>query len=498
MKSRLLTLAVFLVLLVGSTILVTAQSPPTQPPRETPTPVPPPRETPAPVPPPPEQPEQPAEEQPPAPQIVLPVLPTDGPCVIATRDAQRVNIRSYPSTQDADNIIGQLLPTGPPQTAYLEIKMTDAIISSYQTGGSAAGSDDWIVIESFQFGVERAEERWFLIGLDDPGSSDDRFMTLRPGWVLGDVIRQGGDCDGLMEMGVSNNLKQIILASTNYHHSFGMLPLPPPVFIIDDNNLVAVQCEADLQEMINCDGTLEINDGLSKTILISETSDTSGTVGGGDYTIWRQNYGSSSTADEPQLPDQLAALPSHPILVGLLLPAIQAAREAAKSEEHPTETLSLNFTPWTIGDGTNTPGQQGVMIIIQFGDLESQPLIIGGVYNLPPAAVGDISGDGLADIIVAHGMGDADSDETPILIYNLMDNQGSPQQTFVWVNPPDPDAPGDSTGQQPIQNMESDLAFIGGMSTESDPDITQGFVVLYFPTDQLGMGGAAILQFGWK
>ncbi|MCC6612799.1 MAG: thrombospondin type 3 repeat-containing protein [Anaerolineae bacterium] len=83
----------------------------------------------------------------PQPQIVQPQLPTTGSCVIATLDANNVNVREQPTTESA--IVGALDPT----------QIYDVI------GQNADGS-------------------WFQV-------------NVNAGWVAGFVTRRGGDCTNL-------------------------------------------------------------------------------------------------------------------------------------------------------------------------------------------------------------------------------------------------------------------------------------------------------------
>lgn len=85
----------------------------------------------------------------PSPQVVLPQLPTSGPCVIATLDTDNVNVREMPTTEAA--IVGALDPT-----------QIYAVI-----GQNADGS-------------------WFQV-------------NVNAGWVAGFVTRRGGDCTNLTQ-----------------------------------------------------------------------------------------------------------------------------------------------------------------------------------------------------------------------------------------------------------------------------------------------------------
>jgi hypothetical protein len=92
----------------------------------------------------------------PAPQIVLPNLPTDGRCVVATRGTDRVNMRNTP-TRD-----GEVVETIDPLQLY-------EVYVSIDNG-------DW-----YHIIIGRTEE------------------PRRNGFVAGSVVRRGGDCSDVLD-----------------------------------------------------------------------------------------------------------------------------------------------------------------------------------------------------------------------------------------------------------------------------------------------------------
>jgi hypothetical protein len=211
-------------------------------------------------------------------------LPTDGPCVIATRGPEPVNVRSDPSTTDPDNIIDQIQASEPGRQAYLTYRLKNVQITAYSFhGAEGQGPGEEIEIESWSWGEssETGEESWFVV--DYQGSW---------GWVSADVTRQGGDCDWLPTVLLSgDNLQQIELAVPPFTWSWIARPLPLPELDHNDDGSLTLECDAALQAVIACDGSAHTVDGLSNTVFFGEKLNPSGAVDAADYVVWRKTDG---------------------------------------------------------------------------------------------------------------------------------------------------------------------------------------------------------------
>ncbi|MCP4246333.1 MAG: SH3 domain-containing protein [bacterium] len=138
----------------------------------------------------------------------LPVLPVDGPCLLATLAQSGVNIRSAP-TLNAE-IVGGLNPAN----------IYPALLK-----------------------LEGPDYSWYLTDL---------------AWVAGWVVRTGGNCDRLPAI----QLGQGTLALGELSLTFGMTDGPPPDVSIDENGTPQVSCDPDQQAVFDCEGAVHVVDDV--------------------------------------------------------------------------------------------------------------------------------------------------------------------------------------------------------------------------------------------
>ena len=156
----------------------------------------------------------------PEPPVILPTLPLDGRCMLATKSKERVNVRDIPSLN------GQVIAQLDPQLSYpVHLHLL----------GAAPNNDDW-----------------FLISL---------------GWVSETVVRLGGDCEALPThyLGLSgvmlNHASSIRRISPDGFDPASAQPLPPFYLQFCDGSVKIMQTA-----ISDCDGSVMPFDGLQSFV----------------------------------------------------------------------------------------------------------------------------------------------------------------------------------------------------------------------------------------
>lgn len=319
--------------------------------------------------------------------ISLPILPTDGRCMLATQGAERVNVRDIPSLNG--QIVGQLDP-----------------LLTYP-------------VHLHLLGEPPTNDNWYLISL---------------GWVSETVVRLGGDCDSLPthDLGLAgvmiNHATSIRRVSPDTIDPASAQSLPPyylqfcdgSVKVMTENPMDCDGNEAPFdgsKNLVECDGSVHDiateSDNCSAQLsnfkmIINEDDEVVAIV------LYLSLLGFNPQPEPPPFCLASMGLPSNGLTEQGFNPQPDPPTDGGSSNSLTSEFAKVAFNP--------QPEPPACLLLMNgeiFGD--------GGI-----ALLGGMSGE--QGIIVVDGYGGPDANEQGIIIINGYGGPDANEQGIIIIN----------------------------------------------------------------